>query len=419
MCRVKERKMQGDTPDSTLALGDPGDDVALRFRYQWIYAAIVCCMLLDELQDCAEVFCEHHEDILVKLRSGQFRGLQVKTREGSQDLWKTGDEAVKSSLARFCRLEQLFPGHFESFRFLTNHQLHSAGNGQDLCYVLRQILAADTLDGLAPATRRYLRMIATEAGCDEGVAFTALRKTSADDSLPKLADIEARLIGTLAECWNRCADLIHGAVVRAARRLMAECCHAASLGHLDVLPAYLPATASPAASEVVARISGKRFDSSRLRAVLEDGVSATLALEGDLSDLELPSQADRNLLEKKLEAGGFSVVSQNSAADLRDKAEYLGLSWTQRFGREDGLQRYSHIRSLVLSDAATSFESVKNEAAPFGTAMLGLLRQQFQIRRARGAQLYDCSNEHLEGVAFALTGECQVQWSRDRPWEVD
>jgi hypothetical protein len=151
--------MQDASPDSTLALGDPGDDVALRFRYQWIYAAIVCCMLLDDLQDCAEVFCEHHEDILVKLRSGQFRGLQVKTREGSQDLWKTSDEAVKSSFARFCRLEQLFPGQFESFRFLTNHQLHSAGNGLDLCHVLRQMLAADTLDSLATATRRYLRGI--------------------------------------------------------------------------------------------------------------------------------------------------------------------------------------------------------------------------------------------------------------------
>lgn len=409
--------MQGATPDSTLAVGDPGDDVALRFRYQWIYAGITCCMLLDELQDCTEVFCEHHEDILVKLKSGQFRGLQIKTREDSQEPWKSGDIAVKSSLARFCRLEQAYPGQFESFRFLTNHQLHSAGNGQDLCHVLRQLLAVSEPDGLAPAVRKFLRTIATEAGCDEAIAFTALRKAGADDSLPKLADIEVRLVGSLAENWTRCADLAHGAVVRAARRLMAECCHAASLGHLDVLPAYLPATANPAASELAARIAGKRFNADRLRDVLEAGVSATVPLNGDVSGLALPTTGDRNLLEKKLEAGGFSIVTQNSAADLRDKAEYLGFAWTQRFGREEGLQRYSHVRSLVLKDAATSFESVKGGAAPFGPAMLGELRRQLQGLRAQGAQLYECSNEHLEGVAFALTAECQVQWSIDRPWE--
>jgi hypothetical protein len=32
-----------------------------------------------------------------------------------------------------------------------------------------------------------------------------------------------------------------------------------------------------------------------------------------------------DLLYKKLDAGGFSAVSRNSAEDLRDKADYLGI----------------------------------------------------------------------------------------------
>jgi hypothetical protein len=408
--------MQGGTPETVLATGDPGDDVALRFRYQWTYAAIVCCMLLDELQDCAEVFCEHHEDILVKLRSGRFRGLQIKTRDGSQDPWKAADAPVKSSLARFCRLEQAFPDQFEGFRFLTNHQLHSSGNGQDVRHVLGEMREVVDPCLLPSRTRGYLRSIATEAGCDEVVAFSALRKADADDALPKLADIEARLISTVAETWPRSVDLAHGSVVRAARRLWAECCRAASLAHLDVLPTYIPASATPAATEISARIAGKRFGPARLQQVLEEGVSSTLPLEGSLDNLTLPGSGDRNLLQKKLEAGGFSVVSQNSAEDLRSKAEYLGFTWTQRFGRENGLQRYTHIRSVVLSDAATAFEAVKAQD-PFGSLMLRELRTRFQQRRLEGAQLYECSSEHLEGIAFELTAECQVQWSIDRPWE--
>lgn len=45
-------------PDTVPATGDPGDDTARRYRYQWTYAAIVCCMLLDDTEDVAEVFCE-------------------------------------------------------------------------------------------------------------------------------------------------------------------------------------------------------------------------------------------------------------------------------------------------------------------------------------------------------------------------
>jgi hypothetical protein len=45
------------------------------------------------------------------------------------------------------------------------------------------------------------------------------------------------------------------------------------------------------------------------------------------------------------------------------------------------------------------------------------LRKRFQTRRADGEQLFDCSNDHLEGFAYSLTSQCKVQWSTERPWE--
>ena len=121
---------------------------------------------------------------------------------------------------------------------------------------------------------------------------------------------------------------------------------------------------------------------------------------------------------KKLDAGGFSAVSRNSAEDLRDKADYLGIVWTKKLGRTKGLERYDHVRSVALSDAARAFELAKLEGQKFGPAMREELRQRFQQRRANGEQLFDCSDEHLEGIAYSLTAQCQVQWSIDRPWEV-
>jgi transcriptional antiterminator Rof (Rho-off) len=44
----------------------------------------MCCALLDSTEDVIEVFCEHHEDVVLKRRDGTFSGLQIKTRQTDQ-----------------------------------------------------------------------------------------------------------------------------------------------------------------------------------------------------------------------------------------------------------------------------------------------------------------------------------------------
>lgn len=413
----------GDTtvpvPDTVPATGDPGDDTAFRYRYQWTYAAIVCCMLLDETEGVVEVFCEHHEDVLIKHVNGTFSGLQIKTRASDQKVWRTSDDAVRGVCARFAKLEAKFPGLFRAFRFLTNHPLYAAGNGKDIRHVLQMIRAAASVNDLSGPVASFLNRVANEADCTAEVAFSALSKTDADDNLPKFPDIEMRLVTTLTGVWTRAADCSHAAVMRAARSLASECGRASSLAHQDVLPAYLPATVDPAATELAARLAGKRVDRSRVLDLLDRGLNETAPLDGETEECTKPGTGARDLLLKKLDAGSFSAVSCNSAVDLRDKADYLGIGWIKKHGRESGLQRYGHVLSIVLSDAARAFEDAKNEGHPFGLKMLSELRSRFQQRRAEGSQLYECSNEHLEGFAYSLTSQCKVQWSLDRPWEAE
>jgi hypothetical protein len=189
------------------------------------------------------------------------------------------------------------------------------------------------------------------------------------------------------------------------------------LAHEDTLPAYLHLTANPIATELLLRLAGKRLDRDRVSALLQEGIDQTATLEGVLESCVEPGSGAKALLFKKLDAGGFSAVSQNSAEDLRDKADYLAIVWTKRHGRTEGLQRYDHIRSLVLADSARAFEATQVPDKKFGVEMLAGLRARLQERRTERTQLYDCSNEHLEGFAYGLTSECKVQWSIDRPWE--
>lgn len=407
------------SPDTVLGTGDPGDETARRYRYQWTYAAIVCCLLLDDTEDAAEVFCEHHEDVLIKRRDGLFSGLQIKTRQSNQEVWKTGDDGVKGSLARFARLEHRFPRRFHDFRFLSNHPLYSGQNGQDICHVLRMIKATSAPQDLPSPVARFLNRIAREAGCPPGVAFSALSKTQARDDLPKLADIEVRLVDTLTAIWPRAVECSYAAVKRAGLYLASECGRASSLAHEDVLPAYLPATADPVGTELAARLAAKCIGKSRLLELLDSGLDLTATLDGDPEACVEPGTGATDILRRKLDAGGFSAVSRNSALDLRDKADYLGIVWTKKHGRTSGLQRYGHVRSLVLSDAARAFEATKNDEHRFGLEMLSELRSRFRDRRKEGTQLFECSNEHLEGFAYSLTSQCEVQWSLERPWETD
>lgn len=403
--------------ENTVAQDDPGDETANRYRFQWTWAAIACCMLLDDTQDVEEVFCEHHEDVLLKHADGTFTGQQVKTRGDDQPPWKAGDETVRAACARFVRLDTQFPGQFRRFSFLSNHSLYAASNAQDLKSVLSTIAESATIDDLPRNVTTWLRRVARMAACSEAVAFAALSKTQASGDLPKLRDATIRLVNTLANCWPAAADSSFEVLQRAALSLVEECGRASSLDHLQLLPTYLPAVTDAVEAEVSARIDGKRMSLSRVLMVLDSGRHATAPLVGDPNEWVEPGEGSTELLLKKLDAGGFSAVSRNSAEDLRDKADYLGIKWTKQHGRKKGLERYNHIRTLVLSETARAFEETRTTNHDFGPPMREALRRRFEECRARGDQLYDCAVEHLEGVAFSLTAQCQVHWSIDRPWE--
>ena len=168
----------------------------------------------------------------------------------------------------------------------------------------------------------------------------------------------SRLIDTLTNCWQMAEQCTLEDIQRAAQGLVDECARASALEHRQFLPAYFAALPNPDL-ETQAAIDGKRMTLDRTRQALRDGITSTAMLVGPPDVRPEPGQGQTDVLLQKLDAGGFSVVSCNAAKDLRDKADYLGISWTKKVGREKGLQRYEHIRTLVLSDSARAYEPRK------------------------------------------------------------
>ncbi len=409
--------MPNHSPDTVLGSDQFGDDAGRRFRYQYGYAATVCCLLLDESEDAAEVFCEHHEDITIKTLAGRFRGLQVKTREIDQPAWKTSDDAVRASFARFVEIDTDYPDAFEAFRFLTNHPLHAAQNGQSLPFVLDSVRRATSKESLTSNVLDFLKKVAKRSNRSEEQVFDTLQKSEAADTLPKLADIILRLLTTLDPLWDRVENLSYSQFLKAANNLVQECGKASTLAHENTLPGYLPATSNPSDGELTARIAGKRFTRDRVIKALEDGLVASELLDGELALCPAPGDGDEDRLLKKLDVGGFSYVARNSAQNLRNKADYLGLKWSNKLGNDRGRKRYDHVLSVVLAEAGNSFEATKRNDAPFGIEMLNELRDRLNVRRGRGTDFFDASDDHLEGFAYSLSSQCKVVWSNERPWE--
>ncbi|XQU07663.1 dsDNA nuclease domain-containing protein [Halomonas sp. LY9] len=290
--------------ESTLAKGDPGDETANRYRFQWIWAAVTCCKILDSTLDVQEVFCEHHEDVLIKHIDGSFTGHQVKTRGDDQPPWKANDESVISACARFVSLDDSYSGKFRGFSFLTNHVIHSTKNSQDIIHVLSSIKSADSISDLHNSIAKWVKKVAKLACVDDEAAFKTLSKSKASAELPKLHDALMRLINTIAQCWPPAKELSHGAVVRAAQELVNECTRASSLDHVQLLPAYVAESGNDE-DDVIAAIDGKRMTFSRIQRVLESGRDSYSELIGDPSKIIQPGGGSTELLHQKLDAGAF------------------------------------------------------------------------------------------------------------------
>ena len=395
---------------------DRGAETASRYRFQYTWAAITCCALFDETRDIEEVYCEHHEDILIKHTDGRFSGHQVKSRAANQPPWKANDSQIRIALQKFVRLDHEFPQVFRSFCFLTNHPLYVADTSTSLGNILKCVAQAEASHQLPNPIKRWVGRLARDAGTSEVAAFQTLKKTTADSSLPKLSDAMMRLMNTLADCWAPASECSVSEVHKAARGLVDECARASALDDRQLLRGYLPAFPHPE-SDRQARIDAKRMTRERIERALQAGLISTAPLTGPPELYPEPGQGRTDLLRAKLGEGGLSIVAFNSAADLRAKADYLAIATMKKLGRIRGLQRYDHMRSLVLSDASHAYEDTRNASSSFGAQMRANLRRRFRARRASNDQLYDYSDEHMEGIAYSLTAQCKVLWSIDRPWE--
>lgn len=431
-------------PDKVLCATDSGDDTQRRFRYQATQAAILALALVDDDTEVQELFCEQHEDILLKQRNGTFVGYQVKTRLEGLEPFKATDEETIHSIRWFISLDAQFRGYFTRFVLGSSCGFwKQRKNGSNLPYLLE--LAESTKNGTAPThlatyvkklcskpeTARRARGRKKNAASDTGDGNPATRESYDSDppyeealkhslrvlkmvkaeTLPSLRDIDAAVIKLLKKT-SVIGDRLYSELETVAQALVTAMFNAASLAHESPREKYLNLCLNPSAVAVEEAIAGKRMDKNRLIEIIDAALPAqpTLCTSNHFSVESMPKGINR--LEAKLAGGGLSVSNIDLAKDHKASADYFLAQLLQKHGRKTTDAQYQHLRTLVRTECQEAHDSTRRTHRPFGPAMLEEVRHRLRTRYQRDRNsLFGCEYEHLLGMAGILTEDCTLWWS--------
>lgn len=401
------------SPAVTPPFEDVGADTQLRFRYQATYTAIISLGVLDENGPLLEIYCEHHDDILLLLKSGSFRATQIKTRGVGGVPFKSGDDEIMSALRKFAVLEKSFPSHFEQYQLATNIGFwHEKKNGSNLPHVLES-LKQQPANG---SDNAYVKKLAAKTPpIDSTVVLAALLKVELITT-PGLDGIELQLreeIARISAFGDRRYDELKVATETLTKRIL----DAGSLAGLNCYPKYLAlCSGTPQAVLDQQLIDSKRIVKYVVEDALKNGFkSQSLLRSHQAVPLEqLPS--GMRTMEIKMAAGGLSVSEIDHLKDLKFSAETLLQKKLYRLGQPQAQECYEHLRVLVRDECLAASQNFKHSAGLYGSAMLSDLRSRLaQILQTGSQETFEFNQQALLGMAGILTEDCKVWWSDEFP----
>ena len=399
-------------PDKVLSGTDKGDDVQRRYRYQAAYAALISLDLLKEDSEFEEIFCEHHEDILVRCKDHKFVGVQVKTRKPGGGPFTFGDQEIINSLIRFVKLEEEFPNHFKSYVIAANCGFwQKIRNHSNLVHCLKSVRNNDSKVLSSDSFLKRVGAISKGSNCNQDLVMNVLRKVRTEES-PSLGEYESLLFQSMARIPEIRGERVDF-VFKAANSLIDTMFRAGSLAHTSPKSAYFALLNDPEKAEKDEIIQGKRITRDIVKQVTHQAMSSVMELRTrepvELSNLPKGMRT----MELKMAKGGLSIQNIDLAKDLKYSAMYLLTGWLHKYGPNEATYRNQHLGLIVRNECQEAYDLVKTDSELFGENMLIEVRKRLRKRYLREINsLYnDCLYEHLLGIAAILTEECKVWWS--------
>lgn len=377
------------SPDTELNSGDRGDDVQRRFRYQSAYAAQLSLELLNEEMEFSDLYCELHEDFLLKRNDGRFTAFQVKTREIERGPFKTGDNEILKSLKRFFELEKDYPSSFDKYILVSNtgfwKERKNSSNLECLLNLVKNVDNPSVLNGQYFSSIRALT--SSFEPVDLHIVFNALKKVKLQKGPAGLVDYPLRLINRLSET-EELKGKRYDEIQKVADDLIGKMAQASSLVYKDYRRDYFALSDDPESAEINAIIGGKRITRDTVLQVITTAISeeALLRTYEPVDFSKLPK--GMNIMERKMSGGGISLENIKLAKDHKFSAEHLLERWLYKYGANTATERYEHLSTIVKTECQEAYDACHSEIESFGQRMLEDVRRRLRERHEKD---YDIS----------------------------
>lgn len=408
------------SPDREISTSDPGDDVQRRFRYQAAYTALLSLQLLDDNSEFQEIYCEHHEDTLIKKKNNKFIGVQVKTRLPGKSPYKSNDTEITSSIARFVELSYKYPEHFDRFVIATNHAFwnEKKSDPQNIKHIFD---LARNLDSSPEKSQKDLMKFAKkiwdvcktkELDISVETIINIISKVEIDDKLPKFEDVELRLSQLIPQFYPESRNANLELLILTARELINLAFQAGSLANISSLQIYFAYCKDPKQKNDLSIIEGKRINSPNVQNILKHSDLSKVLLKSrkNTSIENLPKST--SLVDLKMTKGNISYTNIQLTKDHKYSLEYLLDIWLYKYGVRETNERFNHLKSIVANECAEVFDKTYKKDEPFGQLMLNDIRTKLRDRLEKEKHLFfECEYEHLLGMTGILTEMCEVWWS--------
>lgn len=393
---------------------DKGDETLKRYRYQFTYAAIAALTLLETKSETKEVFCEHHEDVLIKLKSNKFVGIQVKTRSLDQAPFVLDDKDIVKSLSRFVELETSFPDKFDRFVIVSNAGFFKdKSNSKSVSFTLELAKEGKTVEILKPRTKsnKVVSQIAKKVKVTSEFVVGVLAKTNIQDQYSSLNDIKNHLTNKL-----NLIDSLRGStqstLVNIGEKLIYKFMELSSLEKSVELVEHYIQNGSPEEEKVKEIIKQKRLEKVELLGILNEFKEAPITILPTYDSLIQDVPYGTKRLEQKMDRGGISYENVQLQRDHKYSVESHLTSWLHKYDTEKASKLYNQAKLIVKTECQESYDEFFSEN-DFGQDMLKDIRKRLRLRKAEDNNVFhDMSHEHILGLVGVLTEECKIWWSK-------
>jgi hypothetical protein len=125
-----------ENPEESDSTDHSGEDTQLRFHYQAQRIACLAVSMISRNADSSIIYCEQHEDCLVKKFDKSFLAYQYKSRNLDQSMFLATGEQISQTIKNFANLHRRFENRIVEYIIASNYDFKAGKDKNDLRYLI-------------------------------------------------------------------------------------------------------------------------------------------------------------------------------------------------------------------------------------------------------------------------------------------